>query len=106
MPPSSSPPAVVVPTWPQAVVQGGVQGGAARVIPRVHLRIQPRQLGDNQQELLQLNLLLEKQLLQQAELPEEFKEMLKQQEQRNQQRLEALKLQLKQRIEEEKELKK
>lgn len=91
---------------------GGVQilpmqgGGNVRIIPRAHLRIEPGRLRDNQQELLQLNLLLEKQLLQQAELPEEFKEMLKQQEQRNQQRLEELKLQLKQRIEEEKELKK
>jgi hypothetical protein len=76
---------------------GGVQilpmqgGGNMRIMPQVRLRGQNL----NQEEMLKLNLLLQKQLQNGGKLqPEDIKELLEQQEKANQKRIEEMKKQI------------
>ena len=73
---------------------GGIQRNF-KIVPRPRNRdVNPKQLKENEKERLELNLKRHQKLLERAELPDEFKDMLKQQNERNQKRLEELKKEL------------
>ena len=71
---------------------GGFQRNFKVIPPRANRNLNLKQLMENEKELLELNLKHQQQMLEKAELPDEFKEMFRQQQMKNKKRLELLKL--------------
>ena len=71
---------------------GGIQGNI-QILPR-RKNLNPKELKLNEKERIELNLRHQKQLLDQAELPDEIKDILRQQNERQEKRLEQLKKEL------------